>query len=219
MAHRIRPLVHVAVVGVLALAAAACSGDDATDGDTATEDTQDAIEIPASSTAGADGSTTVSDGSGGGTATSADTTAGGSGTTTDDSSATSTGPGASTTTTGTAAASETTVSLKEWSLTPAATTFKAGPITFTITNDGSSTHEFVVIKGTYETMPQSSIGAVLEDQLPANAVIGRVDSLRSGEKGVLSANFAAGPYTLLCNIAVGPNSHAGKGQRQNITIA
>lgn len=227
VAHRLRPLAHVAVAAVLALVAGACSDDNASDGDTASEDTQDAIEIPASTVASAGsvaggGSGTATGSGGGGTGTTAANTNGGTGTggstPADTATSTSAAPGGST---GTAApgVSATTISLKEWSLTAGATTLKAGSVTFNVTNDGSFTHEFVVIKGTYETMPQSAIGAVLEDQLPAKAVIGRIDSIRAGDDGVLSTDLAAGPYTLLCNIASGPNSHAGKGQHQNITIA
>lgn len=210
----------MALVAVLALTAGACSGD------TASEDTADAIEIPASTVVGTDGSTAgggTGSGSGGTTTTaggtsgtgSTNTTGGGTGAST----STSTAPGGGTAVTAGAGPSQTTVSLKEWSVTPGSTTLKAGPVTFNVANDGEQTHEFVVIKGTYETLPQSSIGAVLEDQLPAGAVIGRIDGLRSGDHGVLSTDLAAGNYALLCNIAVGPNSHAGKGQRLNITVA
>lgn len=111
------------------------------------------------------------------------------------------------------------VKLVEWSLT-APTTLTAGPQTFTVTNDGEFAHEFVIMKGTYEALPQSPIGAVLEDELAPGTVVAETpDRIDSGSAATVSADLAAGPYVLLCNIASGPNSHAGKGQRLNITVS
>ncbi len=116
------------------------------------------------------------------------------------------------------ASAPTDVVLKEFSV-EAKTSIKAGTVTFNIANNGQFKHEFVVIKGAYETLPQSTVGAVLEKDLPSGALIGRTDTINPGSSAVFSTDLTAGPYTLLCNIASGPNSHAGKGQRLNITIS
>lgn len=104
-----------------------------------------------------------------------------------------------------------------WSI-KANTTVPAGKIAFTATNEGSVPHELVVIKGSYAALAKSDIGAVLEDQLPAGALIGRTERIAAGASASIEYDLTAGKYTLLCNIAAGPNSHAGKGQVLDITV-
>jgi uncharacterized cupredoxin-like copper-binding protein len=109
--------------------------------------------------------------------------------------------------------------LKEWSLEGSAT-LPAGPTEIAITNGGNFAHEFVVIKDTtYEDAPKNDLGTVLEDKLPAGAVLGEVEKIEKGASAKLSVDLAPGKYLFVCNIEFGPNSHAGKGQRLNVTVA
>lgn len=183
---------------MLALAAAAtlvlgaCGGDDGGDGSSSTT-----AAASGASTSEAESSATTAEST---TATSATSAAVGS-------TASSTG----------GAAAATPLALSEWKV-DAPATYTAGPVTFDVSNRGQAPHELLVIKGTYGSLPQSDIGAVLEEQLDAGAVLGETERLEPGSTAELTVDFAAGNYTLLCNIAVGPNSHAGKGQVLDVTV-
>jgi uncharacterized cupredoxin-like copper-binding protein len=116
------------------------------------------------------------------------------------------------------AAAGPTYTLKEWSLEGSAT-LPAGPTEIAITNAGNFGHEFVVIKDTtYEDAPKNDLGTVLEDQLPAGAILGEVAKIEKGASAKLAVDLAPGKYLFVCNIEFGPNSHAGKGQRLNVTV-
>lgn len=190
----------LALAAGCALVLGACGGDD---GDTAegTATTAAAAEGAAETTAAP--ATSAAPASSAAPATSA---------------ASATSAAAPTTAAPATAAGPVAVSLKEWSL-EAVTSLKAGPQTFSVKNDGSFPHELAIIKGTYAALPQSSIGTVEEDQLAAGALIGRSDRINAGQTVEVKFDLPAGQYVLLCNISVGPNSHAGKGQRLDITVA
>jgi hypothetical protein len=106
--------------------------------------------------------------------------------------------------------------LIEWAVnTPA--TVKAGPVAFTIKNDASATHQFMLVKGTYEALPKIANGALDEAQLGAN-LLGQV---RMSGNQTCAAGFTLTPgsYAIVCNINQGPNSHAARGQKINFTVA
>jgi hypothetical protein len=110
------------------------------------------------------------------------------------------------------------IELDEWTLTSGPVA--AGPVDFAITNVGEFPHEFVVIKGdSYATLPQTPAGAVDEAQLPADAVIGEAEDIAPGASASLSVELEPGNYVFICNIAVGPNSHAKQGQVLDVTVA
>jgi hypothetical protein len=120
---------------------------------------------------------------------------------------------------GDAAAAAVDVSLVEWAI-EAPAEYAAGEITFTATNNGSFPHEFVVIEGEgYEALPLAEGGAVIEDDLPTGALIGRTARVAGGSSEVLTVTLAPGNYVLLCNLGGGGNSHAGQGQRLDITVS
>jgi hypothetical protein len=111
------------------------------------------------------------------------------------------------------------VSLAEWGI-DAPTEYTAGEVTFTASNDGNFPHEFVVIEGEgYEALPLAEGGAVNEDELPTGALIGRTGRLGGGSAEALTVPLAPGNYVLLCNLGAGNNSHAGQGQRLDITVS
>lgn len=110
------------------------------------------------------------------------------------------------------------VVLKEWSI-EAPTKIKAGTIEFVVKNAGTANHELDIVKGdSYAALPKSDSGAILEDKLPAGAlqpVVGRF-AANATAKGTVTVT--PGKYVLVCNIAFGANSHAGKGQRLDIEV-
>ncbi len=109
------------------------------------------------------------------------------------------------------------VGLKEWAL-ETETTVAAGSVTFELTNNGSFPHELAVAKGgSYETLPLLENGAVDEATLGAD-FLGRSDRVEPGATGTVTFDLEAGTYVFLCNIAVGPNSHAKAGQTLTVTV-
>lgn len=117
------------------------------------------------------------------------------------------------------AGEEITASLVEWAI-DAPAEYAAGDVTFVATNDGNFPHEFVVIRGDgYESLPLADGGAVIEDDLPAGALLGRTDRLGAGSSGELTVTLEPGTYVLLCNLGAGANSHAGQGQVLDITVS
>lgn len=112
-----------------------------------------------------------------------------------------------------------TYTLKEWSIDgPAQLT--AGKINLSVVNaPGNSQHELKVIKGTFAELPKAANGAVDEAQLPAGAILGKVDRFAGGETKTTSLDLPAGKYLFVCNIGFGPNSHAARGQVLDVTVA
>jgi hypothetical protein len=110
------------------------------------------------------------------------------------------------------------VSLIEWEIL-APTEIPSGTVTFEATNDGEFPHELVLVRGeSYETLPQLANGAVDEDALAAGDFIGRIERFPPGETMSATWELEPGNYVLLCNIAVGPNSHAAAGQVLSVTV-
>lgn len=110
------------------------------------------------------------------------------------------------------------VSMLEWEII-APTEYAAGSVTFEATNDGEFPHELALIRGeSYDTLPQLPNGAVDEDALAAGDLVGRTDRFEATQTASATWELEAGTYVLLCNIAVGPNSHAAAGQTLTVTI-
>jgi hypothetical protein len=109
--------------------------------------------------------------------------------------------------------------LSEWSI-EAPTEYAAGEVVFTATNGGSFPHELVVIQGEgYESLPRTEAGAIIEEELPTGALLGRTARIAGGASEDLTVTLAPGNYVLLCNLGGGDNSHAGQGQRLDITVS
>ena len=100
----------------------------------------------------------------------------------------------------------------------APTTISAGTVEFAVKNAGSSEHEFVVIKGSYADQPKTTNGAVIENQLATGALVGRTARIKEGSSETKAFTLTAGKYVFLCNLVVGPTSHAGIGQRLDVTV-
>ena len=121
--------------------------------------------------------------------------------------------------TGAAAAAETIdASMVEWSI-EAPTTLTAGQVTVNATNNGEFGHEFVVYKGTFDSLPKAGNGSVDEDALAPGALVGRIDRMDSGSTGSGTFDLEPGSYAFVCNLVGGGNSHAARGQRLDVTVA
>lgn len=110
------------------------------------------------------------------------------------------------------------VSLIEWEIKAPA--IKAGDVAITIKNTASADHELLIIKGdSFASLPKKSNGAVDEAALPAGSIIGQAFGVRGNKSCLASVTLPAGKYVFMCNINSGPNSHAAKGQKLDVTVA
>jgi len=99
------------------------------------------------------------------------------------------------------------VSLKTYTITPSATTAKAGEITFHITNDATDqTHEFVVFKTDLpeDQLPVNSEG-VVDEEAPGLTLIDEAEDIGPGVSKDLTVTLEPGNYVLVCNTAL--NQH------------
>ena len=94
------------------------------------------------------------------------------------------------------------VSEKSYSLDMASNSFKAGQITFSITNDATDqAHEFVIFKTDLpeDQLPLNSDGDVDENGQGVSH-IDEVEDIQPGETKELSVNLEPGNYVAICNM-------------------
>jgi uncharacterized cupredoxin-like copper-binding protein len=109
-------------------------------------------------------------------------------------------------------------SLKQWSVTPS-TTPTSGSVTFTVSNDGTIAHEFVVLKtdtqaadiplGKFEGEPNR----INEDTAGTN--VGETGDMEAGTTKTLTIDLAPGHYVFLCNLP----GHYQAGMHIDVTVA
>jgi uncharacterized cupredoxin-like copper-binding protein len=90
------------------------------------------------------------------------------------------------------------VALKEWSVTPAVEQVTDGKVKFTVTNDGSIPHEFVVIKS---DLPPNGLpvkdGKVVEDEVN---LVDEIEAFAAKSTESITLDLSPGKYLLICNI-------------------
>jgi uncharacterized cupredoxin-like copper-binding protein len=114
------------------------------------------------------------------------------------------------------------VSLQEWAVVPAASSAKAGAVTFEVTNTGpDDVHEFVVIRTDLDpgALPVDADGAVTEEG-QGMTVVDEIEDIAIGSTQKLDVTLAAGKYVLICNIYDAPNkeAHYQLGMRTAFTV-
>jgi len=96
-------------------------------------------------------------------------------------------------------APDTTINLAEWTVT-AATTFKAGSVTFTIKNDGTIQHELLVFKSKLApTAYPTASGDIVEDG-PGIDLLSDGDNIDVGGTQQRTVELTPGTYLFVCNI-------------------
>lgn len=108
-----------------------------------------------------------------------------------------------------------TVDLKEFSITPAATTAAAGKVTFAATNSGTMNHELVVLKT--DLAPDKLPVADNKANEDADGVtsMGEIEEFGVGKTETKTFDMTAGTYVLICNIV----SHYARGMRTAFTVS
>ena len=122
------------------------------------------------------------------------------------------------TSTSAAAGGQLTVALDQWSIVPQASDVIAGPVTFTVSNNGTITHEFVVMRtdtpaanfqvGTY----QGEKDRVNEGTAGTN--VGETGDLTAGATKAVTIDLKPGHYVFMCNLP----GHYGLGMHTDFTV-
>ena len=110
------------------------------------------------------------------------------------------------------------VSLQQWSVTPSITP-GPGSVTFSVTNNGTIPHEFVVLKtdtsaaeiplGKFEGEPDR----INEDTAGTN--VGETGDMDAGATQTLTVQLAPGHYVFLCNLP----DHYAQGMHVDVTVS
>ena len=90
------------------------------------------------------------------------------------------------------------VSMRDWEIVLDPTTAPAGAITFDVTNDGPTTHEFEIFSGDVDpsSLPVES-GVAVTDGL---TLIDEVEDVTAGATAELSVDLEPGTYAMICNL-------------------
>jgi uncharacterized cupredoxin-like copper-binding protein len=104
------------------------------------------------------------------------------------------------------------VTQQDFSITLSPTSIAAGEVTFDVTNQGPSTHEFVVIKSDQDpgSFPVED-GEVPEDTLD---VIDEIEDIAPNTTPTLTVSLDAGSYVLMCNLP----DHYQQGMHAGLTV-
>ncbi|MDP8962034.1 MAG: hypothetical protein M3N32_10530 [Actinomycetota bacterium] len=114
------------------------------------------------------------------------------------------------------------VVLDEWSV-QAPERVAAGRVTFTAQNAGEEPHELVIVRADDPgALPVDEQGAVDEEKLPPDALVGEIEAFPSGESCQGTFDLPPGEYVLFCNIV---EQHEGEqlvhyqlGMRTKLTV-
>jgi uncharacterized cupredoxin-like copper-binding protein len=87
------------------------------------------------------------------------------------------------------------VSENEWSVQSSAADAASGKVSISVTNDGKSPHELIVIR---TDKPAADLGG--GKQAPESGSIGEVEGVRPGATSRKSFRLKPGHYALICNI-------------------
>ncbi len=113
----------------------------------------------------------------------------------------------------TSTGTEITATVKDFAIALSPSDAAAGEVKFIITNDGPSTHEFVVISTDLadDALPVTD-GLVSEDGVE---VTGEAEDIASGASPSLVLSLDAGQYVIICNIV----GHYEAGMHTSLTVA
>jgi uncharacterized cupredoxin-like copper-binding protein len=103
------------------------------------------------------------------------------------------------------------VTLNEWSVAAAATTAKAGAVTFDVKNAGAQPHEMVVLK---TSKPAATLAKAGTARLPETGHVGEVAEMKAGLSGKTTIKLKPGHYVLICNLP----GHWTAGMHTDLTV-
>ena len=106
--------------------------------------------------------------------------------------------------------------LKEFAVTLSTAKAAPGSVTFTIKNDGTIAHEFVVVKFDLasDKLPSTAEGKVDEESSELTG-IDEDEDIAAGSTKPLTVDLTAGHYVLICNLA----GHYSGGMRASLEVS
>lgn len=106
-----------------------------------------------------------------------------------------------------------TANLHDFGIELSQSTFASGPITFNLSNDGPSVHEFVIVRSNLDPASLPVVnGKVEESVLDA---VDEVEDVAVGSTPQLSVNLQPGSYIVICNIV----GHYQAGMHAGFTVS
>jgi uncharacterized cupredoxin-like copper-binding protein len=102
-------------------------------------------------------------------------------------------------------AAKVTVSLREWQIDTQPVEVRPGKVEFTVTNAGSQTHQFVVVKSDLPPgqLPTTANNTVDESKLN---VAGSIVEIDPGVTATLQLELFSGKYIFICNLISSGNA-------------
>jgi uncharacterized cupredoxin-like copper-binding protein len=106
---------------------------------------------------------------------------------------------------------------KDFSLAVNPATSAAGLVTFTITNQGPSVHEFVVFKSDLDpgALPLKADGSAVNEDGAGVSHIDEKEDIANGGTASLAIALQPGKYVLICNLP----GHYKLGMRAGLTVS
>jgi uncharacterized cupredoxin-like copper-binding protein len=119
---------------------------------------------------------------------------------------------------------EVNVVLSEFIVEPEQESVDAGEVTFALDNQGSETHEFLVVEAaTADDLQVDADGAFDEAAFGEDNVLDEVEDIEGGDEAELTLDLDAGDYVFLCNIVEEEEtgeveSHFAEGMHTSFTV-
>ncbi len=113
-----------------------------------------------------------------------------------------------------ATSNDITGTVSEWTVETDATTAKAGEVVFTVTNDGTIGHEFLVVKTDIAPGEIPLDGDHFAEPTDGLEVIDEIGEFAKGTTETLTLNLDAGNYQLVCNLP----DHYSAGMHMAFTV-
>ena len=106
--------------------------------------------------------------------------------------------------------------VKDFAVAASPASVPAGAVTFTVTNDGPSTHEFVVFKTDLapDGLPLTAEGDTVDEEGEGLEAVDEIEDIEAGTSPTLTVDLDAGSYVLICNIT----GHYDAGMHTALTV-
>jgi uncharacterized cupredoxin-like copper-binding protein len=104
--------------------------------------------------------------------------------------------------------------LNEWSIAVDTNTAKAGEVRFTVINEGTIGHEFLIVKTDIANGEIPLVGDRFEEPSEGVEVIDEIEEFPFGETNTLIVTLNSGNYQLVCNLP----GHYGAGMHTAFTV-
>lgn len=105
--------------------------------------------------------------------------------------------------------------VKDFAITLDPSSVTAGDVEFSITNDGPSVHEFVVLGTDLAAGELPVEGSEVNEDDASLSSEGEAEDIEPGTTASLTLNLAAGSYVVICNIS----GHYTSGMRAAFTVS